>query len=1085
VNTGRGPLVGREHDLEALAGLLARAAAGSGGLVLVTGEPGIGKTRLLEEAAARATGAGFAVAWGRAYEVGGAPTYWPWIEALRGLLARPGAGDAQGAAAGELALLLPELGGPGAARSEVDRFRLFDALTAALRAAAEREPVLLVLDDLHAADPSSLQLAELVAHHLGRMRVALLASHRDLEARLSPAIDAGLGRLGRLGEVLVLSRLDRAAVEELVGDAIGRRDAEAARMIHDATDGNPLFVREVLRLLDSRGASARAGVPAGVRAVIRERLALLAPATVSLLQAAAVVGREFTVALAAEVAGVTAEALEEAACEALAAELLERAGPGRLRFSHALVAETLAADLSPALRMRHHRRAAEALARRHAGDPAPPLDEIAHHWLEAGADAAAQAAVAAERAARAASARLAFADAAALLARAVEALASAAPADATRRADLLVAQVEAHARAGERARSEEVCSAAAELCREIGDGVRLAGAALALGAEVTTGKPDPPLIRLLGEALERLPPGDGALRARVLARLAAARQPEMDPSGPIVQAREAIAMASRLADPAVTLQVLHAAMGAMTDYAPPAERAALNGEAARLAAAARDRPRGLRALLRLVFDRIEMGDVAGFEAALSDYQALADEVRQPRHLWVTPMFRSMRALWEGRFADADRLEAEATELRERAGIPASPWAETRLLSRAILREDPAGLDRLVARADIFVGDDPRGQRAFRAMIHARCGRPGEARKELAGLDPRAIPPAVNIHILDVVADLVWGLREPALADALYPQALPLAGRLFVVSGIGFDLHGVVDHSLMRLAAVLRRWDDVDRHGEAALAMCARLGARPIAAAVRADRAETLLARGDAASAARARVLVAAALEAAEQMAMPGLVGRCRELEARLDAAGGREAGAAPRTAREAPAAALVVDAAAVGSPAVRLVREGEYWTVSGPGEVCRVRDSRGVRMLAQLIDAPGIEHHVLDLSGAHEPVDGGDAGEPVDRAARAAYAERLLELRSEIEQAEAWNDAGRRARLAAEQQAITAELAGAYGLGGRPRRSGAAVERARTNVRRRIADALRRIEDACPRLGRQLSRDVRTGIYCAYEPEPR
>jgi hypothetical protein len=139
-------------------------------------------------------------------------------------------------------------------------------------------------------------------------------------------------------------------------------------------------------------------------------------------------------------------------------------------------------------------------------------------------------------------------------------------------------------------------------------------------------------------------------------------------------------------------------------------------------------------------------------------------------------------------------------------------------------------------------------------------------------------------------------------------------------------------------------------------------------------------------------------------------------------------------------------------------------------------------MLAELLDTPGVERHVLDLPGAHEPVDGGDAGEALDREARAAYGERLRALREEIAQAEAWNDAGRRERLAAEERSLTDELAGAYALGGRARRTGAAVERARTNVRRRIADALRRIEESCPRLGRELSRDVRTGTYCVYAP---
>ncbi len=584
-------------------------------------------------------------------------------------------------------------------------------------------------------------------------------------------------------------------------------------------------------------------------------------------------------------------------------------------------------------------------------------------------------------------------------------------------------------------------------------------------------------MRLLAEALDHLPPGDDPWRARVMARLASARQPEPDPKGPIQLARDAIAMARRLRDPDLLLHVLHSAMGAMTDFAPPDDRAALNQEAARLAAAARDRPRGLRARMRLVFDRIEMGDVAGFQSALADYRALADEVRQPRHQWVTPMFQSMRALWEGRFDDADRLEEEARRLRELAGEPMTPCDLVRQLSRSILRDDPAGLDRLLPHVDVFVGDDVGGQRCFRALIHVRCGRMVEAADELRGLRPDSIPP--GIHTIDIAAELVWAFRDRDMAGLIYPVALPYAGRPFVLSGIGFDLHGVVDHALLRLSAVLGRWDEVDRHADAALSLCGRLGARPIAALVRADWALTMLERGGGAAAARARDLLTAALASAQEMAMPGLVERCRRLGARLDGdAEGTAEGAAEGVAQGTPAAPP-----RPGSVEIQLVREGEYWTVSGAGELGRVRDSRGIRMLAQLIDSPGQEHHVLDLSGAHDAVDGGDAGEVIDPEARAAYQTRLRELREEIDRAEAWNDAGRRDRLAAEERVLAAELAGAYGLGGRARRSGAAVERARTNVRRRIADALRRIQEACPRLGRRLSRDVRTGVYCVYEPE--
>jgi len=291
-------LIGRSRELEALTARLARAAAGEGGVGLVTGEPGIGKTRLLEELAARAAASGFAVAWGRAWELGGAPTYWPWIELLRGLLARPGGQDE---AAHCLIDLLPELTTRGATTRarELDVFALCDAVAGYVVAASRREPVLLVLDDLHAADPSSLQLAEFVARALRSARLFILGSHRELEARRSPELDAALSRLARNGESYRLARLTIDEVASLVRAETGHDDAAVTRMIHESTEGNPLFVRELLRLIAARGAADGGGVPAGVRAVIRERLALLTPATVALLQAAAVVGREFSLGLAA------------------------------------------------------------------------------------------------------------------------------------------------------------------------------------------------------------------------------------------------------------------------------------------------------------------------------------------------------------------------------------------------------------------------------------------------------------------------------------------------------------------------------------------------------------------------------------------------------------------------------------------------------------------------------------------------------------------------------------------------------------------------------------------------------------------
>lgn len=1050
--------------------LLDRASAGNGGLALVTGEPGIGKTRLLEELAQRAAERGFVVCWGRAWEVGSAPTYWPWIEVLRGLLARPDGRDAAGLT---LLPLLPELEeraarDPSTQRNSlVDVFALCDAVSAYLLAASRRAPVLVVLDDLHAADPSSLQLAEFVARNLRSARLCLLASHRDVEARRTPEIESALARLARSGDRFVLPRLAVDEVAVLVEAETGRGDPATSRMIHDATEGNPLFVRELLRLIAARGAASGGGVPAGVRAVIRERLGLLSAASVALLQAAAVVGREFSLRLAAEVAGVTPSALGDAVAEARAADLVAEVQAGRYRFSHALVAETLAEEVHGPQRARLHARAAEALeAWRRDDAAAASLDELAYHWLQAGPAAADRAAVAAARAADAAAARFAFADAAAGYERALAALALVTPAPSDvgfRRAELRIAQTEAYAQGSERARAEVACAAAVELATALGDGGLLARAALALGAEGTVGYADAVLVRWLERALVKLEPGDGAWRARVMARLASARQPEPDPRGPVELAREAIAMARRIGDPEVSLHTLHSAIGALVDYAPAAERAALNREVVQLAAATGDRVREFRARTRLLFDCTQLGALSEFDAVLAGYEALLRGVDQPRYAWIPAMFRSMRANWEGRFAEGAELERAALEIHERVRGDGPPLIPARDFSLSILRDDAAALER--ARLDLMkrYPHDLGYGKMFEAYSLVRRGKLREARALAdALLDLERNPELLaDVHMLELIAEVAWQLEDRKLAQQLLPHLREHAGEAVLISGIAFSMHGVFDHALLRVESVLGDCDAVERHARAALALCGRLGARPIAARVCFDWAVALRKCHGAAAGEQVSLLLADALADAEALGMTELADRCRS--------------SLPRQ----PSAAEVPEQSTGDAP-VELELEGEYWTVRGAGEFCRVRDSRGLQMLARLVEQPGREFHVFELSEVTQPVDGGDAGAVIDREARDAYERRLRELQSELDDAEAANDTGRRERLQDEYEQLTAELARAFGLGGRERRAGSAVERARVNVRRRIALALEHIAKACPTLARRLSKDLQTGVYCAY-----
>ncbi|WP_437335384.1 ATP-binding protein [Sorangium sp. So ce394] len=1097
--------VGRDRELNLLDDLLGAALAGRGSSALVAGEAGIGKTRLLEELAERARARGFAVAWGRGWELGQAPSFWPWLEILRALLGRP---RAPAAFAGRLRGLLLELA-PGEPARGADVFQLYDAVACHLAAHAREEPIALFFDDLHAVDPSSLELMEFVARGLRAERVALFGSRRDVDGRRPevdgrrPEVERRLSRLARLCEHLGLERLSEGDVRVWIQQTTGDDDPGAARRIHAASDGNPLFVSELLRLPAPAARRSSADLPGTLRALVGERLAALEAGHREALRAAALVGREFGLPLVAALLERPAAELEAAAHEACALGVLAPVSPGRYRFSHALVAETLVQELPPARRALLHQRAAEALEARHEGDPAAPLHEIARHWLEAGVASAPRAARAAERAARLAMARLAFADAAALYERALAAEALASPVDPARQGELLVAHVEALARAEQRASAEAACERAVALARARGDGALLARAALALGAESRAGAADREVARLLAEARSLLPPGDSPLAARVSARLASARQPELDPRGPMDLARSAIAMARRFDDPGLSLSVIHAALGALMDFAPPGERAGLNAEALELAVSFGDGPRALLAAQRLAFDRAELLDAGGFEGALGRCEALASELGQPRYGWVPAMFRSMRAEWQGDLERALRWEDEARRIRDQGAAEGARLVPSRPLSRALGRYDPEGLERFLGELSSRAPDSAAVP-LFTALLASWRGQEGPARAALdalcargyAGFLRRPEPPrggpgpddptvAGYIHMPELAVEIACALGDAPWAQALYDELAPSAGTAFVLTTTAFSLHGLVDLALLNLSAALSRWDDAERHARAALAAAERLGARPLAARVHHDHARVALARRRTAGASERDALAASARERLERAAaLAGEVGlsaleeRCRRALAGLE--GAPLAPLAPLAPAD-PAPAPARPRPGRAEP-LRLVREGEYWTVSAAGALCRVQDSRGMRMLAQLVDEPGRELHVLELSGSPAGVDPGDAGEIHDARALAEYQARVRELRAEIEEAAAFNDLGRRERLSAELEAVTRELSRGLGLGGRARRGASAVERARVNVRRRLTLALRRIRAASPAIADELEAALRTGVHCVYTP---
>jgi DNA-binding SARP family transcriptional activator len=401
---GGSAFVGREAELGELLAGLEDALAGHGRLFLLVGEPGIGKSRLAEELIRHAGARGVRVLVGRCWEAGGAPAYWPWVQSLRGYIreSEPETLRAQlGAGVADVAQIFPELrellsgriAEPAPLDSEGARFRLFDAVAEFLRAASASRPILLVLDDLHAADAPSLLLLQFVARELASSRVLLLGALRDVDPIPGRYVTSTLAEVARepvtrrisLGG---LSRQDVAAYVELTASEIASPELVAA--LHEETEGNPLFVGETVRLLSLEGVrppstGARIAIPQSVRDVIARRLTYLSEECNRVLVLASVLGREFDLDVLASASGLERSTLFELLDEAIAQQILTDV-PGsrvRLRFGHALFRDGLYDELPSSRRRQLHRVVGEALEKLSSEDADSHLAELAHHFCEA------------------------------------------------------------------------------------------------------------------------------------------------------------------------------------------------------------------------------------------------------------------------------------------------------------------------------------------------------------------------------------------------------------------------------------------------------------------------------------------------------------------------------------------------------------------------------------------------------------------------------------------------------------------------------------------------------------------------------
>lgn len=1120
-----GVFVGRERERTILAAGLEQAIAGRGRLFLIGGEPGIGKSRLADIFDSDARQRGVNVLWGRCWEAGGAPAYWPWVQSIRAQLRGDDPETLRrqlGLGAPHLAKILPEIRDLFAdlpdlpsLDPETARFQLFDAAASFLKNAARLRPLMLILDDLHAADTPSLLLLQFLAGLLPTARICAVGTYRTTELTPDHPLAAAITELVRQPAThpLLLGGLSEPDVARFIELTTGIVPPEQlVNAVHRETEGNPLFVGEVVRLLAHEGRLEgaaqkplwRLNVPQGVRQVIGRRLAHLSEDCNAILTIAAAFGREFSVEALERVSGTAGARLLELLDEAEGARVITE-GPGMLgslRFSHVLIRETLYDELTPTRRIRLHRQIGEMLETFYAGNPDPHLAELAYHFFEAAPGGPLEKAITYAKAAGDRAVRLlAYEEAVRLYQMTLQAVEAGEPIDQALRCDLLLGLGDAQARAGDASSAKATYLSAAEVARARGMADRLARAALGYGGrfvwEALRG--DRHLVPLLEEALGALGPEVSGLHVRLMARLAGGPlRDDVNRERRAVLSEAAVEMARRLGDPSTIAYALDGRYAAIWWPENLEERLAISEELIQAAEQANDKERALQGHHYRSLALLELGDMPGVYAEVEAKARLAEELKQPPQLWYLNAVRATLATFEGRFAEAEQLIPEVFKLGFRAqGSMAVVYRTFQLYT---LRREQGRLAEVEDTVRRAVHDFPTYavSRCMLAHLSAELGRTDDAREIFEGFAAQGFalaPPEEWLYGMSLLAEVAGSLGDRRHAAALYDVLLPYAFRAAVSAP---DVcTGSISRPLGILAAAMERWEDASRHFDDALKMNRKMGARPWVAWTKFDYARMLVTRNRTGDRETAADFLTQAITAARELGMVTLLQRAAPVLEHLTGT----VVSVSEPARAQPEAVPSVQS----RPHV-FRREGEYWAIEFEGDEFRLKDAKGLSYIARLLRDPGREFLALDLVAVEERgtvtpsvsvlkveeleplgmhTDRDDLGPLLDEEARTAYRRRLAELDEEVEEAEAWHDTERIARAQQERELLIHELKAAVGLGGRHRKGSSAVERARVNATRAIKAALARIAEHSPVLGRHFDATIRTGTFCSYRPDPR
>jgi tetratricopeptide (TPR) repeat protein len=1129
--------VGRARELQALRSAF-NPSADSTRLFLVAGEPGIGKTRLATEISSQLNSQGFQTLWGKCWEDGGTPPYWPWRQVVRSCLeleqVKP-LRETPGAIANDLFHIAPEIhqytktteAGPvtfaDTEQSEQARFRLHESLVNFLALVARSHPLLIIIDDLHSADVSSLLLLHFLVRNSINRNIFIIGTYRDAELLRNKKRADLIGQLANDCVRLILTGLSENEVELLINANLNERSsATFVHSIYQRTGGNPLFVNELSRLAlrvnpaGKRIELAESVIPNGLRAVVRRHLEPLEQNARQFLAVASVLGREFDVSVLERVFDIGSESLSEAVSEAERAGLIRKQEGtiGHYSFSHALISESIRADLPAQEIKRLHLQIGQALEDHLNSGYDVSWSELARHFIASisigdGLKAAAYA----RRAAQTAESRLAFEEAENFYSLALEALQYVKHGETQDKCELLCELGELQCRAGMVSAGRSTMRKAAAIAAQLNSPRLYARAALAFAIFLANAHAaDTHAITLLRRALELIGDQDDSTRAKLLSALAdklylsetaANRQELLD---------RAISCARRSNDAGVLLFVLSEKRRALWEANNLEERLHTSSEAYELAVKVCDPAAALRTLHMRIMDLVELGHLSQAYAENAVFAREAERSREPLHVWEAITFKACEALMYGRYKDAEKLANEAFAIGQALG---SDQLYTYSGQIALIYRDKMRLEELEASFRAFVAQNP-GVPVFSctmAYIWMELGRIEDGRREFKrltehGLDALHRRGTDWIFILAVLGELCCFFSDKYFAQLIYDRLKHFDDRtvtLFHLAGFG-----PVSIYLAKLACLLDQRQEGIKYFKKAIDFNEKVGALPWIAEAKYEFARVLICGGGEHDRERAEKLGKESREISEQIQNVRLLTKLEQLS--TSSAGTVIPGppwdsvSSAASSRDGGNSAIEPQVSELqrGRDLPRVAREGEYWTLSFQGQTIRIKDSKGLGYIDVLLKHPNKEIHAFNLV-ANNPVGerpaAGSAkvnvstegltvshelshsGPMLDDVAKKAYRKRLSDLQEELTECKAAGKEEKACELEEEIDALQSELRRALGLRGRDRLAGSAAERARINVTRAIKAVISKITEHDSVLAQHLAMSIRTGVFCSYIPE--